>query len=129
MRFRGVSETVQIAAWRLRDEMTEAEEALWELLRGRRLDGFKFRRQQPIGRFVLDFYCAQYKLAIEADGLVHDVLRERDQERSAVLAEGGIQVLRLTNDDILANPSADIDKIRSRLLSLAPPPAGDGGLR
>jgi very-short-patch-repair endonuclease len=90
-------------ARRLRREMSPPEARLWMGLRGGRL-GVKFRRQHPIGRYVLDFYCAELKLAVEVDGHGHDhpdVMRH-DRARTAWLATQGIRVVRLAAGDVRA---------------------------
>jgi very-short-patch-repair endonuclease len=91
--------TIVQAARELRGESTRAEEILWQALRGRRLNGLKFRRQHPYGQFVLDMFCVEYQLAIEVDGAVHQTpgQPEYDQARTAFLAEHGIRVLRFPN--------------------------------
>ena len=66
-RRRGITPELQQAAWRLRSEMTPAEEVLWEALRDRRLNGLRFRRQHPVGQFVLDFYCSLWRCCINTD--------------------------------------------------------------
>ncbi|MCA3718405.1 MAG: endonuclease domain-containing protein [Brevundimonas sp.] len=88
-------------ARRLRREMTPPEARLWLALRGNRL-GVKFRRQHPIGRYVLDFYCAELKLAVEVDGRGHehpDQMRQ-DRARTGWLATQGVQVVRLAAEDV-----------------------------
>jgi very-short-patch-repair endonuclease len=88
---------------RLRRDATLAEAALWSLLRGRRLGGFKFRRQHPCGPFILDFFCAQQRLAIELDGGQHFEPRVRayDDWRSEFLAARRINVVRFRCDQVL----------------------------
>ena len=86
----------------LRKEQTNAEERLWNSIRGRRLDGIKFRRQYGIENYILDFYTAEFKVAIEVDGGIHlkpEVLI-KDRNRDQFLSECGIKVLRVTNQDI-----------------------------
>lgn len=97
-----------VTARELRRRMTAPEHALWQCLRRRQLDGFRFRKQHPIGQYVLDFYCPAARLAIELDGSHHASAEERvrDAERSAVLAEHGIRVLRFWNHDVYANLKA-----------------------
>src|SRR5262245_60800268 len=85
------------AARALRADMTPAESSLWAALRKYRVDGVRFRRQHPIGRFVLDFYAPSHKLGIEVDGAVHDSQQERDAERTRLLALRGIRVIRFRN--------------------------------
>jgi len=89
---------------RLRREQTPAERFFWELVRNHRFQGVQFRRQHPLGRFVLDFYCPVWRLAVELDGSSHAGQGERDRERDLVLAQHGIRVVRLRNEDLLADP-------------------------
>ena len=79
-----------------------SERLLWKLLRGRQLEGFKFRRQVPIGRYVVDFVCLRHRLIVEADGPFHDEIR--DAERDAWLRAEGFQVLRFPNSEIVTRP-------------------------
>ena len=94
----------------LRREMTEAEERLWQELRSRRLDGIKFRRQVPIGRFIADFLCADALLIIEIDGSQH-ADSVHDRERDAELKQRGFRVLRFWNDDVLREMNSVCDTI------------------
>src|SRR5688572_9927856 len=96
---------------RLRRESTWPERRLWTLLRNRRHGGAKFRRQQLIGSYIVDYYCAAKKLVIELDGESHVGRGKKDQERDAALQEQGIHVLRITNDDVLRNPDAVLELI------------------
>ena len=84
---------------------TPAESALWEELRNKKLKGYKFRRQHPVGVFILDFYCHTAKLAIEIDGEYHLEQEQQiyDRARTELLNQAGIQELRFTNQDILTN--------------------------
>ncbi len=104
---------------RLRTEGTEAEAALWQLLRNRKLIGCKFRRQVPIGRYVADFYCHERKLVVELDGGVHadPDQQAHDQNRDAFLLSVGLRILRLTNEDVLGPPEKVLDQIRKALLT------------
>jgi len=99
-------------ARRSRSAPTEAEAALWGLLKERRLHGFKFRRQVPIGSYVADFACHALKLVIEADGGIHRLTEARDADRDAWLAEAGYTVLRFNNSAILYNPNLVFDAVR-----------------
>lgn len=85
--------------------MTPAESALWFELRRVKLDGTHFRRQSPIGPFIVDFACRAAKLVVEIDGNAHDSLeaREKDVQRDEWFAERGFQVLRFTNAEVLAD--------------------------
>jgi very-short-patch-repair endonuclease len=91
------------AARDLRARETPVEDILWEELRGRRLDGLKFRRQHPIGPFVVDFCCTEGRLAIELDGGIHAEQQEQDAEREAILATAGYRVIRFPNQSIREN--------------------------
>jgi very-short-patch-repair endonuclease len=86
----------------LRSAMTTAERVLWAQLRRRQLHGFKFRRQHPVGEYVLDFYCVERTLAIEVDGDSHyvDNRPAHDEDRTRVLTREAIHVLRFTNNEI-----------------------------
>jgi very-short-patch-repair endonuclease len=90
---------------------THAESILWMQLRAGWMDGYRFRRQHAIGRFILDLYCAERKLAIELDGAHHDEAeqRMRDEARTAALERAGIRVLRFRNAEVL-NDLADVVK-------------------
>ncbi|MBW7835509.1 MAG: endonuclease domain-containing protein [Sphingomonadales bacterium] len=87
----------------LRRKMTLPEVLLWQQLRGTRCGGLRFRRQYPIGPYILDFYCASHQLAVEVDGAVHDGAAQaaHDERRAAWLAQRGIEVLRFKAADIL----------------------------
>jgi very-short-patch-repair endonuclease len=85
----------------LRREMTEAERALWQALRGNRLAGLHFRRQQVIDGFIVDFYCHAAGLIIEVDGGIHEQQPEYDCERERIVAARGLAVLRVRNDAVL----------------------------
>src|SRR5579864_8634919 len=86
----------------LRQDATAAERRLWSALRDRRLRGYRFRRQHPIGNCIVDFACTQHRLIIEADGGQH-ADNENDRRRTAWLESEGWRVLRFWNNDILAN--------------------------
>jgi len=88
---------------RLTKNQTPAEGLLWSKLRSRQLYGFKFRRQHPIDKYILDFYCTEAHLAVEIDGGQHaeDESRKKDEFRTAYLREKGIRVIRFWNDDVL----------------------------
>jgi very-short-patch-repair endonuclease len=97
--------------------MTPAESALWERLRGNKLEGWHFRRQQIIGGFVVDFYCHKAGLVVEVDGPIHDDCVEADAERSAYLESLGLRVLRVTNDEVERN----IEDVLNRILDVCDP--------
>lgn len=94
-------EKLKPLAREMRRHPTAAERALWEVLRDRRLLGMKFRRQHAIGRFIVDFYCADAQLVIEVDGMIHQQTQEADAERTAYLEARGLRVIRFRNTDVL----------------------------
>ena len=87
-------------ARKLRREATVPERLLWAVLRGRRLGGLRFRRQHPIGPYVVDFYCHQARLVVEVDGMSHEDKQEQDAQREMYLREQGLHVFRVTNSDV-----------------------------
>jgi very-short-patch-repair endonuclease len=98
----------------MRHEPTEAEHKLWLLLHDRRFVNFKFRRQVPIGPYIVDFVCYSARLIIEADGSQH-AENQRDMIRDAELIRRGFRLLRLWNNDILARPVSVSDGIWAAL--------------
>ena len=99
---------------------TPSEALLWQALRNRQVAGYKFRRQQPIGAFVVDFFCAEHNLIVEADGAIHATQIERDQERQHLLECCGYQFLRFTATQIEQNLTTVITTLNSFLLSPSP---------
>ena len=95
----------------MRREPTEAEQVLWGALQKKQVAGLKFRRQHPVGRFVLDFYCPSIKLVVEVDGGIHDSQLERDAARTRALEAYGHQVLRFTNDEVMRNLPSVLQRI------------------
>ena len=104
-----------VVARALRSAETPAEKRLWGLLRGRRLAGAKFRRQQPIGPYFVDFYCDGARLVIEADGAPHYPRPLVDIYRDAYLRGLGLRILRFENEEILENPNQVLSEIRRAL--------------
>ncbi len=94
----------------MRREPTEAEDRLWHELRGGRLDRIKFRRQVPIGRYVVDFVCLEAMLVVELDGSQH-AESAHDMVRDAELKTRGFRVLRFWNDDVLRDMNGVCDTI------------------
>ncbi len=99
-------------ARRLRKTPTRAEEFFWTLVRDRALEGLRFRRQVPIGQYVVDFACLSARLIIEADGGVHALRTFDDAKRDAWLTSQGFRVLRFLNADILDRPNHVLSEIR-----------------
>jgi very-short-patch-repair endonuclease len=106
-------------ARRLRKEMTDAERALWRLLRDCRLKGWRFRRQEPIDRYIVDFICFEARLIIEVDGGQH-FESATDKTRDTYLESQGFRILRLWNTDILANRDGAYQTILTALARCAP---------
>jgi very-short-patch-repair endonuclease len=101
----------------LRNAPTEGERALWQLLRKRQIVGYRFRRQVPIGPFIVDFACLERRVVVEVDGSSHDdpIRRKRDAERAAWIAAQRYRILRLQDGEILENPDAALDRVRDFL--------------
>jgi very-short-patch-repair endonuclease len=100
----------------MRHVATDAEMKLWHLLRSRRFDGVKFRRQVPIGCYIADFVCHERRLIVEADGGQH-AESQRDAERDRWFASAGYRVMRFWNNDILENPNGVLEAILADLSS------------
>lgn len=102
----------------MRRTQTDAENLLWLILRNRRFSGFKFRRQHPVGRYILDFYCHDQKIAVELDGGGHASEEQAayDSERSRELEGAEIKVLRFWNHDVLKNTETVLEVIHEALV-------------
>jgi len=103
---------VSQAAKTLRRNPTPAEKGMWEILKNKQIGGYKFLRQKPIGTFILDFYCSKLLLGIEVDGDSHTDKTQADMERTILLNDAGITILRFTNAEVLNN----IDQVKSSIL-------------
>lgn len=97
----------------MRRNATPAELLVWKHVSGKTMQGLKFRRQHPIGGFILDFYCHALKLAIEADGQIHDdaTQAEYDKERTQLLHEMEIELVRFSNEQVLKNISSVLNEL------------------
>ena len=129
-RVRGaICEDLKPFARRLRRAQTDAERRMWMLLRDRRISGVKFRRQHPIGAYVVDFCCAEARLIIEIDGGYHASNRNADATRSRVLEVQGYRVLRFWNNEVLGNTAGVLHRILEALRAPHPAlsPEGRGG--
>jgi very-short-patch-repair endonuclease len=111
-------ERAEKQAHHLRHALTYTERLLWKLLRDRRLEGLKFRRQVAVGPYIADFVCFAKRLIVEADGPLHEPAA--DKARDAWLRSQRFEVLRFANDDIALYPNEVLDRIRL-LAGLAPP--------
>jgi len=108
-------------ARQFRKEPTASEAILWGALRGRKLENRKFRRQQPIGCFVVDFFCAAERLIVEVDGLIHDSQQTLDRQRQELLESLGLRVLRLKAEEVEQSLTSSLQKIQD-VLNSAPIP-------
>ena len=104
-----------------RKAQTPSEALLWQALRGKKLDGRKFRRQQPIGPFVVDFFCASERLIVEVDGPVHETQRVADQQRQQLIESLGLRFIRVLDSEVERNLLDVLDMIRARFASPHPP--------
>ncbi len=119
----GLTPTLRLRAKTMRTNATEAEALMWKLLRDRRFVGFKFRRQLPIGRFIVDFVCPSAMLIVELDGSQH-AEDKRDLARDAWLTSRGYRVLRIWNSDLFTDRSVVLDAIWHALHPAPHPPFG-----
>lgn len=101
----------------LRKTATETEDILWQSLRRKQLNGFKFRRQHPLDKYIADFYCHEAKLVVEVDGEIHNTKenKEYDKHRSYELKELEITVIRFTNIEVTENLDMVLEVIRRYL--------------
>jgi len=116
-------------ARQLRKNPTDAERALWGKLRLWQLDGIKFRRQQPLGPYIVDFVCLEKRLVVEVDGGQHAEDANYDSDRDAWLREQGFVILRFWNNDVLKNIEGVMTVIVEKLQSppsLILPRKGEG---
>ena len=105
----------------LRKEATPCERILWHYLRGRQLEGLKFRRQHGYGPFVMDFYCPVLQWCIEVDGEVHDtaIQKEKDDDRTCLFEQHGITVTRIRNESIEKDVRKVIELLKQKALTIA----------
>lgn len=102
---------IRLRAREHRQSPTAAEHILWQFLRAKQMDGFKFRRQHPVGSFIVDFCCVQARLVIEIDGDYHFDQVEYDQDRTAWLESLEYQVIRFTNQEVTTQIETVIEEI------------------
>jgi very-short-patch-repair endonuclease len=112
--FYGANKKTFLKALGLRNNMTNAEELLWEELKNREIFKARWRRQHPVDIFIVDFYCHEYKLVIEVDGEIHvlEEIQERDDGREHDIEKLGIRIIRFTNKEIYDN----IESVKTRIL-------------
>lgn len=107
-------------ARRLRKSETDAERKIWQQLRSRNLNNAKFRRQHPVGPYVVDFICINEKLVIELDGSQHQRQQDYDAERTTYLERAGYRVVRFWDDDVLLKTESVMQAIFDALGSPSP---------
>jgi len=114
-------------ARKLRNNMTLEEIILWSRLRSKKVDGYKFRRQQPIYDYIVDFYCHELKLIIEVDGEVHSLkeTRDFDLKRDKTLIHNGYHLIRFSNREIIADVNATVNRISEYIKTNLSPSQGD----
>ncbi|BAZ29169.1 hypothetical protein NIES4074_16070 [Cylindrospermum sp. NIES-4074] len=115
-------EKLKPLARQMRTEPTLAEKLLWQRLKNRQLLGFKFRRQQVIDRFIVDFYCHETKLVIEVDGEIHNYTQAEDAIRQEFLESLGLRVVRFNNEDVLLRIERVLGEINCALVAIKPHP-------
>jgi very-short-patch-repair endonuclease len=104
----------------LRKSQTDAEKIVWQKLRSKQLNGFKFKRQQPLGRYIVDFVCFDKKLIIEIDGGQHATQKDKDLQREQWLQSEGFEVVRFWNNDIFENIEGVLETIMKKLSTPSP---------
>ncbi|MBC7784164.1 MAG: threonylcarbamoyl-AMP synthase [Burkholderiales bacterium] len=121
----------------MRGDPAPAEHKLWQLLRNRQLNGFKFRRQAPVGTFIADFVCHELKMVVELDGESHGVTERQDSVRTQILERDGYRVVRFWNVDVFENVDAVLETIFREAMRLrdgqpphpSPLPRGEGTMQ
>ena len=117
--WKGAPTSIFLKAKELRNQMTLSERQLWSELEKNKLLGVKFRRQHPIGIYIVDFYAHKFKLIIELDGKYHQNKKQQilDKERTTFLEFNGLKVIRFKNDEILENLATVIQRIKNEVSS------------
>jgi len=115
--FYGAKADIFKKAAELRNNMTKAEQVLWEHLQKNKVGGYRFKPQHPIKFFIVDFYCHKAKLVIEIDGNIHEIqqIKERDEGRTYEINELGLKLIRFTNDEVINETKKVVEKIIEEL--------------
>ena len=124
--------TLKLFAKHLRQTSTDTEHVLWKQLRAKRFERLKWRRQEPIGNYIVDFVCYEKRIIIECDGSQHLVQKEKDLIRDEWLKQRGYKILRFWNHEILQNLDIVLDIIWKVSLGHPPPaplPSREGGMK
>ena len=114
--------TTQIRARKLRNQSTDAERLIWQHLRQKQINGFRFRRQFPIDAYIVDFACIEAKLVVELDGGQHQEQVAHDTRRDAQISNQGYRVWRFWNNQVFAGTTAVLEAILKELLMFRPHP-------
>jgi very-short-patch-repair endonuclease len=120
-----VTDRLRAIAKHLRKRQTDAEGLLWNRLRAKQIDGLRFRRQEPIDRYIVDFLCYEVRMVIEVDGGQHVEQKKVDKERDDWLASQGFKVLRFWDNDVLTNVEGVLEKIKDQVTP-SPSPSRQG---
>ena len=115
-----MSSKITNVAKTLRKNTTRSERLLWKNLRAKQMQGIKFRRQEPIGHYVVDFVCFEKQVMVEVDGSQHMAEAARDKERERWLEEQGFRILRFWNNEVLRNLQGVLEIIRLNCLNHPP---------
>jgi len=103
----------------LRKNGTLAEVLLWQQLKKRQIEGYRFIRQKPIGRYIVDFFCKELSLVIEIDGSSHDIRGEEDRKRQKELEDMGFIIIRVSEKDVRYNIESAVEEIRQKVIQIA----------
>jgi len=111
-----LSDGITQIAKNLRKSSTVAERLLWRHLRAKQVEGYKFRRQEPIGNYVVDFVCFEKRMIIEVDGSQHQIEKDKDTKRDKWFKEQGFRILRFWNNEVINNTDGVLTVIRENCL-------------
>ena len=116
------STTNRTRAREMRRDPVAMEKLFWSMVRNRKLDGYKFKRQFPIGPYIADFVCVEERVIVELDGPFHAERKSYDEKRDRFLITKGFRVIRLTNNDFADNAGIALMIVRDALVTKAPSP-------
>ncbi len=120
-----MTDQLRAIAKRLRKRQTDAENLLWNRLRAKQMNGLRFRRQEPVGQYIVDFLNYEVRMVIEVDGGQHAGTKARDNKRDAWLTDQGFRVLRFWDNEVLNNIEGVVETIR-KAISPSPSPSRQG---
>ena len=110
----GATPVIFDRAFKLRRNMTSSEELLWNKLKGKQILSVRFRRQHPISKYIVDFYCHEAKLVVELDGKIHLAKKESDRERTKEIEDLGLRIIRFSNEEV----EESIDNVVAEITSV-----------